>query len=104
GGLNSFFNELAYKPKGSRQSYLFYLPWINHNVNASFNLADAAGPVQRGLITITCTGSYLGYALGNGKPFLKALLLGANLPRANELPPIKGTPAIPSGCGPGVEP
>jgi phospholipid/cholesterol/gamma-HCH transport system substrate-binding protein len=103
GGLNYFFNELAYKPKG-KQSFLFYLPWLNHDLNASFNLADAAGPIQRGLITITCTGSYLGYGLANGKPFIKALLLGANLPRANELPPIKGTVAIPSGCGPGVEP
>ncbi len=45
GGFNSFLNELTYKPKGSRQSYLFYLPWLNHNFNAAFNLEDAGGPL-----------------------------------------------------------
>ena len=33
GGFNGFLNELAYKPKGSRESILFYLPWLNHNFN-----------------------------------------------------------------------
>ena len=48
GGLNSFFNELAYKPKGDAQSYLFYLPWANHDLNSAFSLQDAerAGPAQ----------------------------------------------------------
>ena len=54
GGLNAFLNELAYKPKGgsSKQSYLFYLPWVNHDFNAAFNLQDAGGPLLRGLILI----------------------------------------------------
>ena len=50
GGFNSFLNELAYKPKGSKQSFLFYLPWLNHDFNAAFNLQDAGGPVLRGLV------------------------------------------------------
>ena len=61
GGFNSFLNELAYKPKGSRQSYLFYLPWLNHDFNAAFNLQDAGGPILRGLVLISCTGADLGY-------------------------------------------
>ena len=61
GGFNSFLNELAYKPKGAKQSYLFYLPWLNHDFNATFNLQDAGGPVLRGLVVITCTGAELGY-------------------------------------------
>ena len=60
-GFNSFFNELAYKPKGKKQSFLFYLPWLNHDFNAAFNLQDAGGPVLRGMILISCTGCYLGY-------------------------------------------
>ena len=30
----------------AKQSYLFYLPWLNHDLNATFNLEDAGGPVQ----------------------------------------------------------
>ena len=35
--------------EGSKQSYLFYLPWLNHDFNAAFNLQDAGGPVAAGL-------------------------------------------------------
>ena len=48
GAFNSFLNELAYKPKGSKQSYLFYLPWLNHNFNATFNLDDPADRFSAG--------------------------------------------------------
>jgi phospholipid/cholesterol/gamma-HCH transport system substrate-binding protein len=86
GAFNSFLNELAYKPKGSRQSYLFYLPWLNHNTNATFNLSDPAGPIGRALVMITCNGSDLGYGFANGKPFINTLLRGANIPRKDQLP------------------
>jgi phospholipid/cholesterol/gamma-HCH transport system substrate-binding protein len=84
-GFNSFFNELAYKPKGG-ESYLFYLPWLNHNYNASFSLQDAGGPIQRGLVLVTCNSASLGYHAAGGKPFLKTLLEVANVPRPSELP------------------
>lgn len=92
GGLNSFFNELAYKPKGSRQSYLFYVPWLNHNFNAAFNLQDAGGPAVRGLLMISCTGASLGYGFvenktKEGRPFLQALLEATNvIPRKESIP------------------
>jgi phospholipid/cholesterol/gamma-HCH transport system substrate-binding protein len=91
GALNSWFNELAYKPKGTTQSFLFYLPWANHDFNAAFNLQDGGGPVVRGLIEITCTGAQLGYGLGQElllqkKAYLKTLLQIINLPRAEEIP------------------
>jgi phospholipid/cholesterol/gamma-HCH transport system substrate-binding protein len=90
-GLNSFFNELAYKPKGDGQSYLFYLPWANHNLNSAFSLQDANGPALRSLIEIGCTGADLGYGLavterGNEKPFLETLLNLVNVPRKQEIP------------------
>jgi phospholipid/cholesterol/gamma-HCH transport system substrate-binding protein len=100
GALNSFFNELAFKPK-DRESFLFYLPWLNHNTNATFNIADGGGPVQRGLVMITCNGAYLGYGFAANNPYLKTLLQGARIPRANQLPSIpaeKSTPTI--FCGP----
>jgi phospholipid/cholesterol/gamma-HCH transport system substrate-binding protein len=101
GGLNAFLNELAYKPKGSKQSYLFYLPWLNHDLNADFNLQDAAGPVQRALVMINCNGANLGYGAANAFPFLKALLQTARVPKDNELPEIPEDPEVTgSGCGP----
>jgi phospholipid/cholesterol/gamma-HCH transport system substrate-binding protein len=56
GGFNSFFNELAYKPKG-KQSFLFYLPWVNHDINSAFSLEDGAGALLRSLVNISCTGA-----------------------------------------------
>jgi phospholipid/cholesterol/gamma-HCH transport system substrate-binding protein len=94
GGFNSFLNELSYKPKGSRQSFLFYLPWLNHDFNAAFNLEDAGGPILRGLVLISCTGSSLGYSLAKEqateeptpRPFLETLLQTIGLPRKTEIP------------------
>jgi phospholipid/cholesterol/gamma-HCH transport system substrate-binding protein len=90
GAFNTFFNELAYKPKGSKQSYLFYLPWVNHNFNAAFNLQDAGGPLLRSLVLITCNGASLGFGLTEPKPYLRTILKLANIPRAEEIP-VSGT-------------
>jgi phospholipid/cholesterol/gamma-HCH transport system substrate-binding protein len=91
GGFNSFLNELSYKPKGSAQSYLFYLPWLNHDFNASFNLEDAGGPLVRSIALISCTGAYLGHPLARevtlkGKPYLQTLIELIGIPRAEEIP------------------
>jgi phospholipid/cholesterol/gamma-HCH transport system substrate-binding protein len=90
GGFNSFLNELSYKPKGSKQSYLFYLPWLNHDFNAAFNLEDANGPALRALVGITCTGADFGYSYVQAKTeeqryFLQMLLELINLPRAENI-------------------
>lgn len=86
GGFNSFLNALAYKPGGKKESVLFYLPWLNHNFNASFNLQDANGPALRGLISITCNGSVLGYQAAGILPFQKTLLQLTSIPRPDEIP------------------
>jgi len=105
GAFNSFLNELAFKPKGSKQSYLFYLPWINHNFNATFNLEDPAGPIQRSLIFISCNGTSLAYGLTSEKPYIQTILQGTRIPRQGELPPIAADPdeETPRPCGPGTE-
>ncbi len=112
GAFNSFLNELAYKPKGSRQSFLFYLPWVNHDINASFNLADGGGPVARAVASLSCNGSYLAYSLTQPrklpdgslqqlKPYLRTLLQGVRIPAPKELPPIPADPNLPNvSCGP----
>ena len=105
GAINSLLNELAYKPKGSRQSFLFYLPWLNHNLNATFNLTDAGGPIGRGLVMISCNGSSLlnGFASA-GHPYVKTFQQAARLPAPKELPPVPPDPSLPTiSCGPESE-
>jgi phospholipid/cholesterol/gamma-HCH transport system substrate-binding protein len=103
GAFNSFLNELAYKPKG-KQGFLFYLPWLYHNLNAQYNLGDAGGPIQRGQVMITCNGSSLGYGLTRTKPYLQTTLEVLRLPKPNELPKIPPNgEASASHCGPEVE-
>ncbi|HEU5105524.1 MAG TPA: MlaD family protein [Solirubrobacterales bacterium] len=103
GGFNSFLNQLAYKPKGSKESYLFYLPWLNHDFNAAFNLQDAGGPILRGLVEISCTGATLGYGFVNQltlqeRYYLQTLLEVINLPRAEEIPVSFATPENSGHC------
>jgi phospholipid/cholesterol/gamma-HCH transport system substrate-binding protein len=91
GGFNSFLNELSYDPKGPKPGYLFYLPWLNHDFNAAFNLQDAGGPILRGMVLISCTGADLGYGFANaktfeGRPFLQTLVELLSVPRATEIP------------------
>jgi phospholipid/cholesterol/gamma-HCH transport system substrate-binding protein len=91
GGLNSWFNELAYKPKGG-ESTLFYLAWLNHDFNAAFNLQDGGGPVLRAMLLTSCTGADLGFGFVanqtqiNHRPFLQTLLEMIGFPRASEIP------------------
>ena len=52
--LNEGLNALAFNPGGTNESYLFYLPWLNHNTNNLFLLQDAHGPLRRGIVLQTC--------------------------------------------------
>lgn len=100
GEINSFLNTLAYNPKGSKESFLFYLPWLNHNINTTFNLADAGGPIGRGMIMITCTGSYLAAGASSIKPYLRTIIRGVRIPLPEELPSIQDPENPGITCGP----
>lgn len=106
GAFNSFLNELAYKPGGAKQSFLFYLPWLNHDFNTTY-VQDAGGPITRGLAMLTCNGVYLGVqgaAESEGFGLLKTLVQAANIPRTKDLPPIPADPTFPTeSCGPGTK-
>jgi phospholipid/cholesterol/gamma-HCH transport system substrate-binding protein len=104
GAFNVFFNELSYKPKGSQQSYLFYLPWLNHDYNASFSLQDAGGPVQRGMVMLTCNASNLASGFGLTREYFQTLLEVTNIPKPSELPEIPPTKTNPAHCGPTATP
>jgi phospholipid/cholesterol/gamma-HCH transport system substrate-binding protein len=86
GAINSLLNVLAYNPKGKQESFLFYLPWLNHDLNATFNLVDAGGPISRAVAMLTCNGSELAYGATAIKPYLRTFLQGARLPEVTEIP------------------
>jgi hypothetical protein len=52
--LNTLFNTLAFKPRGSAQSYLFWGSWLSHNVDTLSRLQDANGPTLQGVFMSSC--------------------------------------------------
>jgi phospholipid/cholesterol/gamma-HCH transport system substrate-binding protein len=82
--LNYGFNELAAKPSGG-QSYLFYLPWLNHDLNSGYLLQDAAGPLRRGTLLLTCQTATLANGFANGRPFLRTLLQLTNIATSGQI-------------------
>jgi phospholipid/cholesterol/gamma-HCH transport system substrate-binding protein len=71
--LNELLNALAYDPSGAGQSYLYYLTWMNHNLNSAFTLQDAHGPLRRGVVLETCATSLLADNVFNTSVYLKML-------------------------------
>jgi phospholipid/cholesterol/gamma-HCH transport system substrate-binding protein len=54
--FNALFNELAYDPPGDdKQSYLFYVPWANHNTNSTLSSQDGISALRRNLLMISCS-------------------------------------------------
>ena len=52
--LNEVFNAIAANPEGPDESYLFYIPWLNHNTNNIYTLQDAHGPLRRASTLLSC--------------------------------------------------
>ena len=51
--LNQLLNGLAYQPPGPQEGFLFWLSWLNHDQNLTF-AQDANGPLQRGIVMLSC--------------------------------------------------
>jgi phospholipid/cholesterol/gamma-HCH transport system substrate-binding protein len=51
--LDNIVNELAYQPTRG-QSYLFDLPWANHDTNSLLSSQDGVGPVRQSMLMFTC--------------------------------------------------
>ncbi len=86
--LNVLFNMLAFNPKGSTdEGYLFYLTWLNHAFNTTFNAQDSGGPLRRGLIMVTCNTSFLAQQVGGGSDLLATEFATSGLPRAKNICP-----------------
>jgi phospholipid/cholesterol/gamma-HCH transport system substrate-binding protein len=73
--LDNIVNELAYQPKRG-QSYLFYVPWANHDTNSVLSAQDGVGPVRQGLLLFNCGTLQFLHSLvtSNRNPTLTTLL------------------------------
>jgi len=84
--LNNIVNELAYKPKNG-QSYLFYLPWANHDTNSVLSTQDGVGPIRRSLILFSCGSLEILQDLANPKhnPTLATVIQLLTTPNYNAI-------------------
>ena len=83
--LNQGLNALAANPSGSREGYLFYLPWLNHNTNLIATFQDAHGPLARGVVMDTCSTARLAEGVFSQVPFTFTLAQLTGFPRAAEI-------------------
>jgi phospholipid/cholesterol/gamma-HCH transport system substrate-binding protein len=79
GNLNYAFNELAYNPNPSIGNYLFYLGWLNHDLNSVYLNQDAYGPLRRGVIMSSCFTSTVAETVNATHPFDNTLSQLAHL-------------------------
>ncbi len=89
GVLNTLFNTLAYKSKGS-QSYLFWGSWLAHNADELARLQDAHGPTLQGVFMGTCSElELLEVGLVSSDPAIGSLVQLLNAPNYKTLPGVK---------------
>jgi phospholipid/cholesterol/gamma-HCH transport system substrate-binding protein len=67
--LNYGLNELAYNPNPSVGNYLFYLGWLNHDLNSVYLNQDAYGPLRRGVIMGSCQTAIVANTIAQTHPF-----------------------------------
>ena len=89
-GLNELFNALAFNPEGAQESYLFWLAWLNHNLNALGFIQDAHGPIARGLVQISCQGSVLAQQVASQDLTYRTLLDLTRVPTPDEIGELGG--------------
>jgi phospholipid/cholesterol/gamma-HCH transport system substrate-binding protein len=87
--LNLGLNALAYNPPGSDEGFLFYVPWLNHDLNSTYTLQDAYGPMRRGILMISCASAVTAANTLVGENLLRALYQLTATPRVQNIP----------GCG-----
>jgi phospholipid/cholesterol/gamma-HCH transport system substrate-binding protein len=89
-GLNELFNALALNPQGPQEGYLFWLAWLNHNLNAIGFIQDAHGPIPRGLVQISCQGAILAEQVASQDVSYETLLELNRVPTRDEIDDLGG--------------
>jgi phospholipid/cholesterol/gamma-HCH transport system substrate-binding protein len=84
--LNLGLNALAYNPPGGDEGFLFYVPWLNHDLQANYLLQDAYGPLRRGILLISCSTAFTADGTLLAEPYLRLLYQITGAPRAKNIP------------------
>jgi phospholipid/cholesterol/gamma-HCH transport system substrate-binding protein len=87
--LNDGLNALAYNPPGEQEGFLFYVPWLNHDLTTNYMLQDAYGPIRRGLVQESCGTAQTAEQTLLAEPYLRLLYQLTGQPRTANIP----------GCG-----
>jgi phospholipid/cholesterol/gamma-HCH transport system substrate-binding protein len=91
--LNTGLNALAYNPQQSNdQGFLFYVPWLNHNLVADYTLQDAYGPLRRGIVLVSCSTAFVAEGTLLSEPYLRLLYQLTGAPRVKAIPGCSATP------------
>jgi phospholipid/cholesterol/gamma-HCH transport system substrate-binding protein len=98
--LNALLNELAFKPPGAQQSYLFYVPWANHDTNSVLANQDGVTPLRRGMVLLSCGSLQLLESLAAPKrnPTLSTVIQLLGAPNREQV--CKNVPASEGGLRP----
>ena len=75
----------AYNPGARKPGYLFYLPWLNHDLNATYQLGDATGPLRRGILLLSCNSASLAGGFVLTRPYLHTIFQATNVPTGKEI-------------------
>ncbi len=103
--LNRLLNFLAYNPSGggdTQEGFLFWAPWLAHNLNSSINAEDAGGPVRRGISTISCNTAQQAYGVAYSPITQQGIAQLLTAYRLAQLPP--PTNPVDGGICPNVPP
>jgi phospholipid/cholesterol/gamma-HCH transport system substrate-binding protein len=84
--LNTGLNALAYNPPGDQEGFLFYVPWLNHDLNADYLLQDAYGPIRRGVVLVSCSTASIAEGVLQSEPYLRMLYQLTGQPRVTNIP------------------
>ena len=84
--LNDGLNALAYNPPGEQEGFLFYVPWLNHDLTTNYMLQDAYGPIRRGLVQESCGTAQTAEQTLLAEPYLRLLYQLTGQPRTAKIP------------------
>jgi phospholipid/cholesterol/gamma-HCH transport system substrate-binding protein len=91
--LNDGLNALAFNPPGDQEGFLFYVPWLNHNLVTNYTIQDAYGPIRRGLVQLSCATAGTAEQTLLAEPYLRLLYQLTGSPRTSNIPDC-GTPGV----------
>jgi phospholipid/cholesterol/gamma-HCH transport system substrate-binding protein len=88
--LNDLLGEMAHDPPGDGvhgSSYLYYVPWANHNTNSMMASQDGIGPARHTLVLLSCGSLGILDSIANPKrnPTLSTLVQLLNAPKHDEV-------------------